>query len=533
LLRKVEQIFADLRSVWRFRYGGLLLGWLVCVLGWCVVFVLPQKYETRTRVYVDTNSLLRPLLQGLAVPPNTINQVDMVRGVLLARPQLETVIDSTNLKLRVRKSSDRDAMLGYLAKTIQIQSEGRGGENSERVPTFYTITYRDSDPAVSLAVVNSLLTSFVSESLGANRSSTETAQKFLTEQLKDYDQKLSDSERDLAEFKRKNLGAMPDERGGYFARLQAEMTELDRLRSQLSVSLVRREDLRSKLVGGASTAANSAGDPAALETSVDAPLATAKAKLADLLLRFTDQHPDVIAMRSTIAQLETQRKDEVDSMRANRGALGSPRGSTSLVAQNLQIALNQIEVEVAGLQSQIADRQQRVQELRQSINTVPEVEAELSRLTRNYNVTKIQYDALLQRSESAKLSGQADKTDDRKIRVVDPPILAREAVSPKTFLLQIGVLAGGIAAGIAYAILKSRMAPVFSNIGQMALAFKLPILGSIDRIAKPSTLRWARVQSMIFCALVLSLLAAFGAVVIYSKYGQQVGAVARGVLLRS
>jgi polysaccharide chain length determinant protein (PEP-CTERM system associated) len=532
LLEQVELVLSGVRSMWRFRYGAMLVAWLVCLLGWAFVFILPPKYETRARVYLDPNSLLRPLLQGLAVPPNTASQIEMVRGVLLARPQLQSVIDETPLRRRIHKVADRDVMITHLAKSILIQGEGRG-ENSDRAPAFYSISFRDSDPKVSLAVVDRLLKSFVSESLGANQTSTETAQKFLSDQLNEYEQKLSASERELAEFKRQNLGAMPDERGGYFSRLQTEMTELDRLRSQLSVLVVRRNDLRFKLVGGPAQPDSAQQAPMSLETSVDAPLAAAKAKLVDLLLRFTDRHPDVIAARETISQLEAQRKQELDSMRSNHGALGETRATTSLVTQNLQIALNQSEVEIAGLQSQIAERQKRVEELRQSINTVPEVERDLARLTRNYNVTKVQYDTLLQRLESARLSGQADKTDERKIRIVEPPFTPRDPVSPNTLVLLLAVLAGGIGAGAGYAHLKSRINPVFSSTVQLSQALNLPVLGAIDRIARREDALSRRVQTAVFGLLAASLFAAFIAVILFSRFGQQGGAVVRGALLGS
>ena len=528
-MEQLESALAALRSMWRFRYSAMLVSWLICLLGWAFVFLWPPKYEAYARVYLEPNSLLRPLLQGLAVPPNMANQIEMVRGVLLARPQLEEVIDETPLRRRVHRLADRDAMLDHLAKTILIHGEGRG-ENPDRAPVFYRISFRDSDPAVALAVVNRLLTSFLSESVDANETSTEAAQKFLSDQLNEYEQKLSTSERELAEFKRRNLGAMPDERGGYFSRLQTEMTDLDRLRSQLSVAVVRRDDLRSKLVGRSAGPGNVRQGPVSIETSVDAQLAAAKARLAELLLQFTNRHPDVIAARETVSQLQVQRQEELNSMRSDLGALGEARSATSLVTQNLQIALNQSDIEIAGLQSQIAERQKRVEELRQSINTMPEVERELARLTRNYDVTKLQYDALLQRLELARLSGQADKTDERKIRVVEPAFLPRTPVSPPTLLLLLTVLAAGIGAGAGYAHLIARIKPIFSSTAQLSQTFELPVLGAVDRVSRPRDSRARHVQSAFFGLLALSLLAACITVILLAHFGQQGGAMVRAAL---
>jgi uncharacterized protein involved in exopolysaccharide biosynthesis len=159
---------------------------------------------------------------------------------------------------------------------------------------------------------------------------------------------------------------MPDDRGGYFQRLQTEMSTVEQLRSSLNVAVRKRDELRGKLLGGGTT---SVMDSAAVETSVDGRIRDSRAKLEDMLLRYTDEHPDVIALHETIERLEGQRRAEIEALRSNAGALGAPRASSSLVAQNLQIALNQAEVDVTTLQSQLADHGRQVGELRARVNT--------------------------------------------------------------------------------------------------------------------------------------------------------------------
>lgn len=520
MLDSLEEILGQIRSAWRFSRQALAVAWGVAIVGWIGVLFVPPQYETNARVFVDTNSLLRPLLQGLAVPPNTINQVELVRRVLLSRPHLEEVIRKTDLRLRARNSRELEATIDDLTRLIQIKGEGRTAEGPEHAPPFYLISFRDRDAGISYAVVQSLLDSFLEESLGANRNSTQSAERFLTSQLTEYEQRLSESEKALAEFKRNNLGAMPDERGGYFARLQAEMVELDRLKSQLPVAVARRDELRGKLLGAPPTTGSNAPETTVLETSVDGPLANARQKLADLLLRFTENHPDVIALQETIKRLEEQRNAELAMLRQHSGALGGARGSTSLVAQNLQIALNQVEVEITGLQSQIADRSRRVDELRKTINSVPEVEAELARLTRDYTVTKSQYDALLQRRESARLSGQADQMDALKLRVIEAPVKSLEPASPKLGILITGVFVAALAAGAGLAFVMMRINPVFSRVRQLAAIAKYPVIGFIDRLQDPVAARARRRQYVAVCVGLALLLVCFLVVVTHAPRGQ-------------
>jgi polysaccharide chain length determinant protein (PEP-CTERM system associated) len=490
MFEQVEQLLAQLRAAWRFRWHAVITMWCIALLGWALVFLIPSRYQSNARVFVDTNSLLRPLLEGIAVTPTASSQVDLVRRALLGRPQLEAVIESTALKNRVHNAQDREQLVSDLMKQITITSDS--SSPSAREPNVYSIAYMDADAQLAYTVVKSLVDEFVSQSVGANRSDADSAQKFLRQQIAEYEKRLTDSERRLADFKKANVGSMPDERGGYFERVQAETTALDQLTASLSVAMHKREELRAKLMGG-STGSSGGGTPAdgaapavssgaTVETSVDSRIAEAQAKIEELLLKFTDQHPDVIALRATIARLQEQRQSELSALRQNQGVLGAPRAATSLVVQNLQIALNQTDVDIASLQSQIADRQRRVAALRGHINTMPEVEAELLRLNRDYTVTKTEYERLLQRLESAKLSDAADRVDEVRFKLIDPPVRALLPAKPKRTLLVMGVAVLALGAGLVLAWLLNQIRPVFTQPKQLARFGGVQLLGVVDNM---------------------------------------------------
>jgi polysaccharide chain length determinant protein (PEP-CTERM system associated) len=466
----VDKVVAELRSAWRFRRLALITAWSVCLLGWIITFLIPAQYETKARVYIDASGLLRPLLEGLAVEQNPLNQIEAVRRALLGRPQIERVIDTTDLRLRARTPIEREALVTELATAIRMEGDNQGRQ--------FQLTYRDHDPRVSYAVVQSVLDSFVGGSIGAKRVDTESVQRFLDKQIKEYEQRLTESEARLAEFKKRNVGYMPDDRGGYFERLQGELREIDRLDAALSVATNKRNELRRKLLGGPSRG----NDNSAVETTWDARIAQARGRLDELLLKYTDSHPDVLELRETITQLEKARQRELAVLRQDSGSLGAPRSSTSPVVQNLQIALNETEVEIASLSSQQADHRGRVAELRRNMNVLPEVEAELARLNRDYQVTKTQYDQLLQRLESARLTDQADRSDELLFKIIDPPALPLTPVSPKRLLLLIGALFAGLAAGVGAAWLSSQVKPVFSTPAQVRALPGMLFLGALGTV---------------------------------------------------
>ncbi len=473
----VDVLFAEVRSALRFRWHAVAVAWGVCLLGWLVVYLLPGRYDTTARVYVDTNTLLRPLLEGLAVNPNNINEVDMLRRALLSTPQLQRVISESPLKSKVRSDAEMQSLVADLATRIRIT-----GDTQSRL---YTIAFGDNDPAVSFAVVKSLLGRFVGESIESKRADADSAQKFLGAQIREVEQRLTESEAALAAFKRKNVGFMPDDRGGYFERLQGEMREVDRLEATMAVALNKRAELRGKLLGNGTGSGSGGGSSSAvLTTSMDGRLAEARSRLDDMLLRYTENHPDVIALQDAINSMEQQRKAEMEILRTSGGALGAPRaGQTNVVLQNLQIALNEVELEIASTQSQLADHRKRSGALRGNMNVLPEVEAELARLTRDYGINRTQYESLLQRLASARLTDRADRSDDLKFRIIEPPALPLAPASPKRGLLVIGVLIAGLGAGGAMAWLLAMLRPVYSSLTQLRLLIgDRLVLGSLSNL---------------------------------------------------
>lgn len=501
----VEFLVSEVRSAWRFRRVAIICAWVVCVFGWIAVLLIPGRYDTSARVYVDTTSVLRPLLEGLAVEPRTSSEVEMVRRVLLSRPRLEKVIDETALSGRANSQLARASLLNELSSGIRLTGDPQSH--------LYTIVYGDHDPKVSYEVVQNLLEAFLGQAVGEKRSDSENAQKFLIAQLAEYEKRLSESERKLAEFKRQNVGFMPDDRGGYFERLQREMQEVDRLEAERTVALNKRHELRSKLLGGEGTSST----PGSVETSVDARIVEVRTRLEELLLQYTEEHPDVVALKETIAALEAQRAREIEALRANRNALGSARSSsTSLVLQNLQIALNDAELAIAATDSQLADHRARSRELRGMMNVLPEVEAELARLTRDYSSNQTQYQQLLQRLDSARLTEEADRSEDLKVKVIDPPVLPVFPASPKRGLLILGVLMAGLAAAGGLAWLLGQLKPVFTNLRELRKSVDVPVLGSVSQLqADPrSGLRgWlslggyaAALSALVFVCAILFLL---------------------------
>ncbi len=488
----IEKILGELQGMWRFRRFGLALAWAVCLLGWLVVYMLPERYEARARVNVDTRTALRPLLQGLAVDQNVEVQLNMVRQALLGRANLENVARKIGIDVATLSPAEREQMLTGLSKELEIALEPPVIRD-QRIPnTLYRIVFRDPSRERALQVVDVLMNSFVESTMGTERTGTATAQRFLREQLTEVEQRLASSEENLAIFKKKNFGLVPGAEGDFFQRLQTETNEIRTLESSLGVAISRRAELSRQLSGeapfvppadtGSARGAGNRGSGNMGAQDTASRIQETQARLDELLLRFTDKHHEVVAVKETLQQLKARQQAEIEALKRGDAGAAAVAGATSNpVRQNIQMQMNQTDVEIAALRGQLADRRKAMADLRKMIDTAPEVEAEYKRLTRDYEVTRAQYNTLLERLEQAKMSENAEQTGVIRFDKVDPPSASFSPIFPNRPLFLIVVLVLGLGSGCALTFLLHLLKPVFSNSRTLAEITGLPILGSVSR----------------------------------------------------
>lgn len=504
----VREIISEIKGSWRYRYVAIVVAWAICISGWFAVYAYPDAYESSARVYVNTTSTLKPLLERMTVNTDVLSRVEMVSAAMLGTPRLREVAEETGLVDRLRTDYDMDDLIADMRRHVTVASD-RGDS-----PNLYTISYRDGDPATAYAVVSRLLNIFVDESVGENRTDTENAQAFIRQELEKLGAELSAAESALAEFKRENVGRMPGASGDYFARLQSEMDSLERVEASLRRAVGRRDALRAQIAGESPTL-----DVAtATQTELDVRIAENQSKLQDLQLRFTDQHPDVIAVRETIRQLKEQKRAEVEALIAGDGA---GVASDNPVFQNIQIELTDVNVEIASLREEAATHRRKVRELRELVNVLPEVEAELARLTRDYDVKRAQYESLLERLQVAELSESAEQNQDVKFRVFDPPQLTDDPVQPNRPLLIIATMLAGLAAGGGLAFLLNRLNPVFSDIVALRRATELPILGPVQILSMTAYRRRRFLQLAMVILSIGTLCMIFGVTYVKHEEGSQ------------
>jgi polysaccharide chain length determinant protein (PEP-CTERM system associated) len=488
------QILSYLAGIWRRRWYGVLIAWLVCMIGWVAVATLPNRYEAEARIYVDTETMLKPLLRNLTIQGNTDQQIAIMQRTLMSRPNLEQVMRMTDVDLSVSDQQQKDALIADFTRRIAIRSAG--------AKNLFSITFNDPDPELARRVVQALLSIFVESNLGDSRRDMQSAQNFIDAQIKDYERKLQDAERRVAEFKQNNLDILPN--ASSFAASSASATSnLQQAQRELENATIRRDNLRKQLASTpqfleleTTPQVIIQGQPTSNLPPAAAELRTRiqdlQKQLDGLMLRYTDQHPDVVATRKSIDVLNQQ--FEVEMKNADRpsssGGSSRPRAGSgrNTVPNPLydQLRIRSIEEESTAtmLQKRVDQAGQEVDRLRQMMQKVPEIEAQFSNLDRDYTVIKKQYEELLARRESARLSQAVDdKADSFQFRIVDPPRTPTIPVGPNRTLFFSMVLVAGIGAGVAFALALTQIDDSFATASALRRTFNFPVLGSVSSLA--------------------------------------------------
>ncbi|HZS85153.1 MAG TPA: XrtA system polysaccharide chain length determinant [Stellaceae bacterium] len=518
-----QQLLVYAIALWRKRWYVVLIGWVVCVPAWIAILALPDRYESQARIYVDTDSLLAPLLRGISVEGNVGQQVDFMQRTLLSRPNLEKLMRMTDLDLTVKTQADKDELFKDLARRIQItQNQGRN---------LFSVSFTDKSPELAQRVVQSLLSIFVESNVGASRTDLEKARQFLDVQIAQYEKQLQASEARLAEFKKAHLDVLSRGagNGGSFQQSldQARQARAD-LQGQLDDAKSRLQSLKQQLetvppvvqVDSSPSVYVAAGGkalPPAL-ASIQRRIDDQEKTLDGLRVRYTEQHPDVILAKKQLADLQNQYAEAEKKLKSEGGDKADGMKPVKTTVPN--VVYEQIKLRIVELQSTITTLTRRlemadaeVKHYDELATTAPGVEAELTTLTRDYGVLRKNYDELIQRRESAKLADAVETTGEKiQFRIVDPPQIPSVPSGPPRLIFMSLALVGALGAGLAVAFLMSQLDDAFISLASLRESVGLPVLGSVSRILTPGERRIRVLRTASFAASIGTLIMTYGAI---------------------
>jgi len=511
----ITQAVIIARNIWRFRWYAMLIAWVACIIGWAIVFKMPDQYESRARIFIDSDSMLKPLLRGLAVESTDFRQqLGAMTRQLLSRPNLEKVVRMVDLDIEAQTPRDQEVVLKKLQENISLSAVG---SQSGGPPNIYEISSIGDDANTAKDIVQALLTIFLETAIGESREDTGVAQEFLEKQINEYEQKLVSAENRLMKFKRDNMGVLPGQGGNIFQRLQTIRTELSQVELELLEATNRRNEIQRQIESVKNSKQPLIPPGVTPQRSpLEMRIITLQQRLDDLQMRYTRDHPDVRETIATLSMLQKQKEEQDKTSTLNNGDLSQ----SNPVYQQLKISITEVEAEIAALQVRQQEYQKRLVKLQEDVKVLPEIEAELQRLDRDYAINKEHYNELVKRRESARLAEDAGQTGEEvKFRVIDPPRTPLAPVGPNRPLLTTAVLAAAVGAGLGLAFLLSQIRPVFFDRRSIQETLQLPVFGVVARVWTPKLLWKRRSQFAAYLLFGIILIIAYGSVVYMNMKG--------------
>lgn len=506
----MNSIFDELRAaiyaVWHRRWVVLGVAWGVCLLGWLVVAMIPNSYESKAKIYVQLDD---PLAEQIGVGVGDRKRdITKLRQTLTSAENLEKVIRSTRLGDGVSNPKQMEGVVAGLNKAIKVESEQ---DNLFKISATAGASGMSDAEAAKLAqdIVQKMIDLFREENISGNRGEMGNQLDFMDKQLAERQQQLEAAEKRRTEFEARN----PDlAQGGtsVLQRLEASRAELRGIDADLAAAQSALAAINGQLAGTPQSLPGTAASGGAKGA-----LAEAQGQLASMRARgLTDNHPDVIALKNQIA-----------SLKIAAAAEGGPAGMPNPAYSSLQSIRAEKQANVQALMSRRASVQADLAQITSKQIENPEVAAEATRISRDYDVLKTQYDKLLQDREELRLRGQVEDANGTiKLQVVDPPSTPRKPVAPNRPLLLLGVLIIGIGAGCGAAFAVGQLRSTFSTTAKLERALGLPVLGSITQTLNEAGRALRRKRMKQFYAGSAALFGVF-VLLLVSEY-VQVGAVA-------
>ena len=457
--RGIEEYWGIVR---RHRWLILLSVFVCWATVWGIGWFLPATYQSDALILVDQQKVTSEL-----VPPNVSvslqDRLESMTQQILSRTRLQSIVNRYHLYPHHRSllamfgSADPVDQMRNDIRIELVQVPGHDGQL-----TAFKIYYTGSTPELAQQVNNELTSAFIDENMRSQQQLSESTTSFFSSQLADARAKLEEQGAKVRAFKAQHMGELPDQLQsnveiltGIENQLEGTQRALDRAQQQklyLQSIIQQYQSVQTDLGNG-----DSAETPPAL----DKELKDLRMQLAAERAQYTDNYPDVIALKDQIAKTEKLKKQiegEIatnqksgkssnDSGTATAGADFQNGAPTPMMQIASQLKANQLEIQ--GYQKQEKLMQSRVAEYQGRLNMTPVTEQALADVSRGYEESQKNYDSLLAKQAQSQLATNLEqRSQGEQFRVLDSARLPNKPASPNHILLSLGGLIFGLAVGV-------------------------------------------------------------------------------------
>jgi protein tyrosine kinase modulator len=473
---ELDQILTSLENYWaiahRRRWWILLPVFLTWATVWGISWLLPSTYQSEALILLEQQNVPNQyVVPNVSASPQ--DRLQTITQQVLSRTRLQATIDRFHLYpephgLSVLLMSGDP--VEHMRKDIDIELVPAPGHPYEF--TAFKMSYSARSPELAQQVNGELTSPFVNENVEARQQLSEDTTSFLENQLADARTKMEEQEAKVAAFKAKHLGELP---GQLEINVQQILTSIQvqsqnshqalesaRQRKLYLESLLQeyRSAQASPDSGGNGTARGIADSTMTPAKALDKELVDLRLRLQDLQERYTDDYPDVVALKDTIAKKEKLKKHAEDDLAANPSSRKKANAADPAAMEEVQndssTSLTQLENQLKANQLEIQNYQKRENDLESQVSVylahlkmAPEIEQELTAISRGYEESKANYNSLLQKQMQSQLATSLEQRQKgQQFRILDPPSLPKKRLSPNRFKLSFGGLALGIVLGL-------------------------------------------------------------------------------------
>jgi polysaccharide chain length determinant protein (PEP-CTERM system associated) len=455
---------------------------LAVLVGMVLAVKLPRIYEASTLILVQPQRVPEKIVTPV-VDTDIENRINTLSQQILSRSNLERVI--SQFKLFSDPKSAGLLIEDKLANLRQrIKVEVGKPTRARRDADSFSITFQDRDPQIAMRVANGLATFFIDENLKAREGIAVGTSDFLDSELESMRRRLEQQEQLLKTFRETHMGSLPDQLDSNLKVLERLNQQLYQKEESLRSTRVALAALESEVAARQSTLAAMAA-PAAPGGSVrpgeeQMSLEQLRERLEVLRSSYTDQHPDVVRLKTRIERMEKE-----SAAAPSAPAAGAPAGrslsgqiNAEAIRQRTTLlgAIPALEADIARLNQEIRDYQRRVE-------AAPKLEQELLALRRDYDNIKASYSSLLNRKLEADIAVNMErKQKGEQFQVIDTARLPEKPVSPDMRKLFLITLAAGLGIGAGLIFLLEATDTTVRRLEKLEEETGLPVLAMVPRI---------------------------------------------------
>jgi polysaccharide chain length determinant protein (PEP-CTERM system associated) len=459
------------RYWWVLPSSTLLIG----ALALTAAYLLPKRFTSQTMVLVEQPTVDPTIVQPV-VTEDLNHRLAAMKEQILSRTRLQPIVEKFGLYAEDRPRVHIEDLVERLRTAVDIKPlEPTPGTQSRQLPGFYVNVTFDN-PHTAQQICTEITSMFLEQNERERIQGANDTNRFLSEQLDEAKKNLAEQDAKQAQFKRQYLGSLPEEEQSNLnilttmnSQLEANMQALSRAQQDKAFN----ESLLSQQEATWKASQSGQKNPETTEQQLN----DLEDQLTTLQARYTDEHPDVIKLKSQLEELK-KRMAEAPKNKTPENDAAQTTAVEPPQIQQLRAKLRQDQISIADLTRRQGQIQEEIRQLQARVQASPVVEQQLKELTRNYQTAQDFYNELLKKRQSAGVAGDLVKQQQsEQFRVYDPPSLPDKPSFPKKSYFAGGGLGGGFALGLAILYLIAMTDKSMYTERDVEIALKLPVLG--------------------------------------------------------